>query len=232
MNAATVNHEINLALRTAAGHERAALQAEADGLKQYEMKMKSAGASAYAAFVLAAKAAPDLQGRKLDDKAIERLYTSPTRRPWWDEHLAKVKVDGRVAGREWAARTIQWHLDPEAAKARRAKHALANANARKALKKAAPASAHGSREPQAGRAAAAPTTHEMREIHRAAQTTALAGRELPPAASGVSASATREDCLGELNRIRSALGALREGAQFDEALDLLKAVARDLERLA
>lgn len=219
-------HEINLALRTAAGHERAAIEAETAGAKQFEMKMKSAGASVYAAFVLAAKAAPELQGRKLDDKAIARLYASTTRRPWWDEHLAKVKVaaTGKAADREWGKRLIQWHLDPAAAQARRAQHSLREATLRNRLKEQSTSASRGARAPQA------PSAKEAAAVREAARTTALAGRELPRDEKPV-AHATREDCLGELNRMRSALGALKEPAQFDEALELLKATARDLERL-
>jgi hypothetical protein len=142
------NHEINLALRTAAGHERAAREAEEQGAKTYEMKMISAGASAYAGFVLAIKAAPEYQGRKIDDAAIQRIYQSTKPRPWWDKHLAAVKVEGKPATREWGARVIQWHLDPDAAKARRAARMLEKANARKKLNEKQNSVGHGPRGPR------------------------------------------------------------------------------------
>src|SRR5438270_8768218 len=111
-----LNNQINLALRTAAGHERAALSAEAQGNKSYELKMKSAGASVYEAFALAPRA--ENPGRKIDDKRIAQIYQSNAPRPWWDKHLSTVKVEGKAATREWGKRLIQWHLDPATAQAR------------------------------------------------------------------------------------------------------------------
>lgn len=216
--------EISLALRTAAGHERAAHAAEAAGTKQYEMKMISAGASAYSAFVLAIKAAPEYQGRKIDDAAIRRIYSSTKARPWWDAHLKAVRVEGEPADREWGKRLIQWHIDPEAAKARRA-HSTARrlANHAKTQKKA---DTRGGRcPPQAG--ASAPSTAEMRTVARASQETALAGRELPPVLRD--ASPVLGDLLREVNRLSSAAHRV---APADRAavLDILIVTAREVER--
>ena len=213
-------HEISLALRTAAGHERAAHAAEAAGTKQYEMKMISAGASAYSAFVLAIKAAPEYQGRKIDDAAIRRIYSSTKARPWWDAHLKAVRVEGEPADREWGKRLIQWHLDPAAAKARRAQsnvRRLANL----AKSKAKPGSRGGSVPPQA----AAPSTAEMRTVARASQETALAGRELPQREF---AGPTLEDLLGEVNRISAAVRKAPE-MNRDAVLDILRTTAREVE---
>lgn len=221
------NQEINLALRTAAGHERAALDAEAAASKTYEMKMKSAGASAYSAFALAIRAAPEYQGRKIDDKAISRIYQSNKPRPWWDQHLAKVKVSGAPATREWAKRTILWHMDPEAALARRAHSIASKAAERNRLKEKQKSTGQGARAPQQ------PSTATMRKMHAAAQDAAHAGRELPslervePAAGH-----TLQDAQGEINRIKVAVGRLTTTAQFNDAVELLKATARDLEKLA
>jgi hypothetical protein len=216
------NHEINLALRTAAGHERAAREAEEQGAKTYEMKMISAGASAYAGFVLAIKAAPEYQGRKIDDAAIQRIYQSTKPRPWWDKHLAAVKVEGKPATREWGARVIQWHLDPDAAKARRAKAALRVASAHKALKEKANRATHGVRTPQAK----VPTTTEVL-AHAAAVTKALQpARELPRAAAE---AVTLEDLLGDVSRINSTVRKVK--AEDRAAVqDILRVTAREIER--
>jgi len=216
----TASHEINLALRTAAGHERAAHAAEAGGMKQYEMKMVSAGAAAYGAFVLAIKAAPEYQGRKIDDAAIRRIYSSTKARPWWDAHLKAVKVEGEPAEREWGKRLIQWHIDPEAAKARRAKLTLRLANYRKAQEKSP---TRGVRTPQA----AAPSTAEMRTVARASEETALAGRELPRITA--EAWPSLEDLLGEVNRISAAVRKAPE-TQREALLDILRTTAREVER--
>lgn len=217
------SHEINLALRTAAGHERAAHAAEAGGMKQYEMKMVSAGAAAYSAFVLAIKAAPEYQGRKIDDAAIRRIYTSTKARPWWDAHLKAVKVEGQAADREWGKRLIQWHIDPEAAKARRAHtNARRLANHVKTQKKAD--ARGGSPSP---REQAAPNTAEMRAVHVASQETALAGRELPRSTGAGGPSIA--DLQDEVTRI---FNAVRKVGEADRAavLEVLRVTAREVER--
>lgn len=228
---ADTHHEIQLALRTAAGHERAAREAEESAAKTYEMKMKSAGASAYAAFVLAAKAAPEYQGRKLDEKAIARIYQSTKARPWWDQHLAKVKVSGAPATREWSNRVIQWHVDPEAAVARRARRLADDTARRKSLKERKNSVAHGPRGPQAR---SAPSTATMRKMAEAGAAVAAPDpRTLPSLEKALaSVGATAQDCMGEINRIKVAVARLSEPAQFNEAVELLKAVARDVEKLA
>jgi len=216
-------HEINLALRTAAGHERAAHAADAAGTKTYEMKMASAGASAYGAFMLAIKAAPEYQGRKIDDAAIRRIYSSTKPRPWWDSHLKAVKVEGKPADREWGKRLIQWHIDPEAAKARRA-HSTARrlANHAKTQKKA---ETRGGRPPQVR--AAAPSTAEMRVVAQASQETALAGRELPQVEED--AGPRWQELLDELQRITLAARRITR-EHFGPVLDILRTTAAEVER--
>jgi hypothetical protein len=217
-------HEINLALRTAAGHERAAHAAEAGGMRQYEMKMVSAGASVYQAFVLAAKAAPEYQGRKIDDAAVRRLYQSTKARPWWDAHLKSVKIEGKPADREWGKRLIQWHLDPEAAAARHAQGRLQQAVAQKRLRTQRPVPARGmTSSPKY----TAPSTAEMREIHNAAQETAVALRELPRVE--VDAGPSPDALLAELLRIRYAVQKVQP-EDIEAVLDILRTTAREVER--
>jgi hypothetical protein len=224
------NHEINLALRTAAGHERAAKEAEAEGNKTYEMKMVSAGAAAYAAFKLAILAAPEYQGRKIDDDRIAKLYDSNKPRPWWDAHLAKVKVEGKPATRDWSNRTIQWHVNPAAAKARRAAAVLRSANHNKALKEKVNKAAYGVQTPQV-KTSDAKNAKLADAVTEANIKAALGGRELEQHTATPLFDVTLQDCYGEINRIKVALGRMKAPAQFNEAIELLKAVARDLEKL-
>ena len=217
-------HDINLALRTAAGHERAAHAAESGGMRAYEMKMASAGASAYGAFVLAIKAAPEYQGRRIDDAAIRRIYSSTKPRPWWDTHLKSVKVEGKPADREWGKRLIQWHIDPDAARARRA-HSTARrlANHVKTQKKT---DARGGQRPPQVRTAP-PSTAEMRVVANAAQSTALAGRELPQVEED--AGPKWQELLDELQRITLAARRITR-EHFGPVLDILRTTAREVER--
>ncbi len=159
------DHQINLALRTAAGHARAARDVEVQADKTYEMKMRSAGAAVYEAWGLAVRAQPEYHGRKIDDKALRRIYESTKARPWWDKYLSAVKVEGKPATRDWAKRTVQWHLDPDAARARRAQGLVRSAAHHKRVKAqaAAGAAAWGGRTPQAG-TGAGPTTAEMKKV--------------------------------------------------------------------
>jgi hypothetical protein len=157
-----LNHQIHLALRTAAGHARAARDVEVQADKQYEMKMKSAGAAVWEAWTLTVRALPENQGRKIDDKALVRIYESTKPRPWWDKQLATVKVDGKPADREWAKRTVQWHLDPDAARARRLQHAARLEGARRKVKESQ-ARPH---TPNSGRPSA-PSSGEVRKVAKA-----------------------------------------------------------------
>ena len=185
--------------------------------------MASAGASAYGAFMLAIKAAPEYQGRKIDDAAIRRIYSSTKPRPWWDSHLKAVKVEGKPADREWGKRLIQWHIDPEAARARRA-HSTARrlANHVKTQKKA---EARGGRPPQVR--AAAPSTAEMRVVAQASQETALAGRELPQVEED--AGPRWQELLDELQRITLAARRITR-EHFGPVLDILRTTAAEVER--
>lgn len=219
-------HEINLALRTAAGHERAAHAAEVSGAKQYEMKMKSAGASVYQAFVLAARAAPEHQGRKIDDAAIRRLYQSTKPRPWWDAHLKTVKVEGKTADREWGARLIQWHLDPAAAMARHAQRRLQQATAQRRLRAQRPAPTRGMTHPTRS-APVAPSTAQMRAVSNAATETAVAFRGLPLA--GVPPLSVTDDLLDVMLRIRRAIQKVKN-EDVEAVADILRTTAREVER--
>jgi hypothetical protein len=216
MTTAETSHQINLALRTAAGHARAAADVLSTADRTYEMKMKSAGASVWEAWALAVRSQPEFEGRKIDDKALVRIYESTKARPWWDRHLSTVKFEGKPATREWAKRTLQWHTDPDAARARRTKDvALSAANHKKRKEKV---EAQGRPRPQAQ-----PTTAAMREV-AAAVAKEKWGQELPG-----------EAALGEIDRllarIRRAINPLNTTEQLAEAEAMLRLVAEGLEAL-
>jgi len=223
----STSHEISQQLRAAAAFERTALKAEADGEKQYEMKMKSAGASAFAAFKLALADAPEYKGRRIDDAAVRRIYQSTKPRAWWDKHLQSAKQD-----REWGKRLIQWHLDPDGAKARHVGTRLRVANYRKLQGKPG---TQGVRTPQARAggsapvtAPATPRTSEMREIARAATTTALAHRELAEH-SGNEAGVTAIELSAQVSRIKRAVEHVKPEDRH-EVFDILRTTAGEVER--
>ena len=222
--------EINLALRQGCGFMRSAHEAEEAGNKAYEMKMRSAGASFYTAFSLALKAAPEYQGRKIDEKAIARLYESTKPRPWWDQHLAKVRFDGAAVTRETAKRAIQWHLDLDGARARRAAHALRNANQRKTLGKS---NSQGARAPRAGGdAGAGGDTRAAAHSARITETnvaTAAAGRAAAGADLEMPQAFTVEDLLARVNRISSAVRKVKD-AERAAVAETLDTTAREIER--
>lgn len=214
-------HQINLALRTAAGHARAASDALTAADRTYEMKMKSAGASVWEAWTLAVRAQPEYQGRKLDDRALERIYESTKPRPWWDKQLSAVKVEGKPANREWAKRTMQWHTDPDAARVRAAKNnALRAANHKKAKEKV---EAQGKRRPQAG----APTTAEMSEFARTVKAVIEREGSAPKTPTDYGWDAVNE----LLDRVRRALNRPLNEVQLAEADALLRITAEGLEAL-
>jgi hypothetical protein len=134
--------------------------------KTYEMKMKSAGAAVYEAWGLAVRSQPEYQGRKIDDKALVRIYESTKARPWWDKHLQVVKVEGKPADREWAKRTLQWHLDPDAARARRAQALVRSEAHHRRVKEAASAARPrpGSYSGSSNAPREHPTTAEIKKI--------------------------------------------------------------------
>lgn len=208
----SVGTEILSAIRAAAANERAAAGHE----DKYENQMKAAGANMFHAFTLAIRSAPVYKGRKLDDAAVLRIYKSTSPRQWWDEHLAAAKfVDGRgKADREHAARLIQWHVDLEGARARRAKHALSCVSTRKRVEKQRGVASYGSRENRKS----APSTEEMREL--------AAGQGEENAAETV---ISVEDLLGEVNRLSSAAKKV-EPAHRAEALEAVRQAARQIER--
>jgi hypothetical protein len=227
------NHQINLALRTAAGHARAAQDAEAAAVKTYEMKMKSAGAAAWEAWGLAVRAQPEFQGRKIDDKALVRLYESNRPRPWWDRYLSAVKVEGKPASRDWAKRTLQWHTDPDAARARHATGLLQQAVAQKKLREQRPSAKPGhdfTPRPHRPHENYGPTTAEMRKV-------AAAASAAPAAYGGAGAShpaaafTDKAAVLLLLERAVRAVRAMKGAEQIAEAEALASNLVESLEAL-
>lgn len=212
-------HQINLALRTAAGHARAAADVLASADKSYEMKMKSAGASVWEAWALAVRSQPEFEGRKIDDKALVRIYESTRPRPWWDKHLSTVKVEGKPANREWAKRTMQWHTDPDAARARRAKDAaLSAANYQKRKEKVEAQGRH-------SRPQAAPTTAEMREFME----TGIPREVVAAVADDTKKAGDEVERL--LERVRRAAHRLATAEQLAEGEAILRLTVEGLEAL-
>jgi hypothetical protein len=217
-------HQINLALRTAAGHARAANDVLANAEGAYEMKMKSAGASVWEAWALAVRAQPEFHGRKLDDKALVRIYESTKPRPWWDKHLSAVKFAGKPVNREWAKRTLQWHTDPNAARARRAKDAAVSAARYKRV-----TTAQGRQRPQAG----APTTAEMKEVAATAQPGwTFAGRTFDDRqTSPAHGNALRTEIDRLVIRIHQAAGRMEDPLQLTEAVEILRLATEGMEAI-
>jgi hypothetical protein len=210
-------------IRQAAAHEDAAGRHS----NKFEEQMKAAGAEMYAAFVLALKGAEEYRGRKLDDKAILRIYQSTKPRPWWDKELVQGKLRptlGESAARKAATYLIQWHVDPEGARARRAHGQLQQAAAQKKLRNQRTAAARS----MTSRSKSGPSDLDAAIVTRAATNTAHVGRELPPP-MGQGPSASVNDLLGETQRIQSAARKVPE-VNRDEALSILRAAARDIER--
>lgn len=208
-------------IRQASAHETAATRHE----DRYEQQMKAAGASMYQAFCVALRASEQYHGRKIDDKAVLRIYQSTAPRKWWDEHLAAAKYPGR----EEAKRLIQWHVDPAGAAARRAQHTIRTLAGKKRLAAQRTAATQG-----------APVRPKREEVHSAriteANTTAaLAGRELPRGAEAekehAAPAATMEDLLGELNRLSAAVRRVKAGER-DAVLEILRVTAREVEGMA
>ncbi|MBF6571701.1 MAG: hypothetical protein IVW54_22910 [Candidatus Binataceae bacterium] len=199
-------HDIVSHIRQAVAHERAAAGHE----DKYENQMKAAGASMYAAFVAAVRSSDEHKGRKIDDKAILRLYKSTAPRPWWDAALlaARVTTTAGKADREHSKRLIQWHVDLDGARQRRAQHALRVVSGRKSLSK------QGTTATQGARVRPEPTTAEVRTL----------------TATPDSAGEVRlEDLLGEVSRLQLAAKRV-EPAHRAEALEVLKVSARQIER--
>jgi hypothetical protein len=219
-------------IKQAAAHEDSAGR----HVEKYEQQMKAAGASMYAAFVLAAKAAPDYQGRKIDDKAIARIYQSKAPRPWWDAALIAAGVAaGKAADRDRAVRLIQWHTDPDAAQARHAQRQLQQAAAQRKLRAKRATEARGMTSSR--KAAAVPTTAQMRAVHDAGQTSLHAGRELRLVDSSrrgednAAKATTLEELLAEVNRIQSAVKKVK-AEDRTAVFEILRVTARELERHA
>lgn len=218
-------------IRAAVAHERAAAGHE----DKYENQMKAAGASMYAAFAAAAKAAPEHQGRKIDDKALLRLYKGTAPRPWWDAALAAAKLTtgSGKADRDHAKRLIQWHVDLDGARARRAQHAIACVSGRKKLSKERTSAARGSRETPK-QSPAAPSTAAMRAIAPSAGASAAGGFGAGPEEGDREWSyeydmVTLEDLLGEVARLQIAAKKVEAGHRAD-ALAAVRHAARQIER--
>lgn len=215
--------QIHQLIRAAAAHEDAAGRHE----DKYEQQMKSAGASMYEAFVLALRAAPEYQGRQIDDKAILRIYQSTKPRPWWDEHLKAVGLlaaPGR-ADRERATRMIQWHVDVNAAKGRRAEHALRLVAQRKKEARQGVGKTHGAREHH--------KPSQAREAVHAAKVTAAA-HDAAVGHRGLDADLKQmmdvplDDLMREASRISSGVKKVRVEYR-GTVRDILITAAREVE---
>lgn len=206
-------------IRQAAAHEDAAGRHEGKA----EEQLKAAGAEMYAAFTLAAKDAPELKGRKLDDKAIARLYQSTKPRPWWDDALAAGGYERGKATRQKAAYLMQWHLDIDAARARRASGRLQQAAAQKALRKQRATRARS----MTSRSELSVTSREASTITTAAANSAHQQREL--LSLETSTDVELGDLLGEVQRIQSSVRKVKP-VYRGEVLSILKAAANDIER--
>jgi hypothetical protein len=208
--------DLQQAIRAALAHERAAGSHE----DKYEQQMRSAGASMYAAFTAALRACEEYRGRQITERAILRIYQSPKPRPWWDQELAAagVKKDDGRADRERAARLIQWHVDPDGARARRAKHVLASASARKKLTDQRSAAARGSRAPREV------SRREADAVRGAARGVEV---EIDPGNAAVQ-EAGRKQVLALLGRLQSKAKRVDLSALAD-AVDVLEAVERDFD---
>lgn len=214
-------------IRQATAHEEAANKHE----DRYEMQMKSAGASMFAAFKLALAAAPEYQGRKIDDKAIERIYQSTKPRPWWDSALKAggVKETAGKPPRKRAAALIQWHLDPISAAGTYGAVKVMQAAAQKRLR----AQRAAQTRPVTSRAKAAPSTAAMRDLHVAGQVAAAGGRSLQVVAGGKkgegnAAASSLEELLAEVNRIQSAVRKVKPDDRA-AVFEILRVTAREIE---
>lgn len=228
-----LNHQINLALRTAAGHARAASEAEENATKVYEMKMKSAGASVYEAWGLAVRSQPEYQGRQLDDAALQRIFQSNKPRPWWDRHVQAVRINGKEGNREWAHRTMQWHTDPDAARARRAQD-----NARRIAnhaKRNGKIPRQGGRPPQHN--GKEPSTRDMRELSKAIRLGEgfdMGAKSFHEAVKplGMENQHARDSIKRRLERVNLLVSALSHPEQLAEADELVKGLVEAIEEIA
>ena len=221
----SASNDILQHIRQAQAHADAAVRHE----DRYGQQMRAAGSSMYQAFTLALKGADEYRGRKLDEKAILRLYKSTTPRPWWDAHLTTAKlVDASgKADRDRARRLIQWHVDPDGAQERRAQHTIRAL----AHKKQRSTQTRGVTTPEL-RPKSAPAreaVHSAR-ITQANTTAALGGRELEAGPVHAAPAVSMEDLLGELNRISAAVRRVKAGER-DAVLEILRVTAREVEGL-
>ena len=217
---------IHQLIRAAAAHEDAASRHE----DKYEQQMKSAGASMYQAFTLALAAAPEFQGRRLDEKAVLRIYQSTRPRQWWDAELVAARLlagpaGGQKADRERAKRLIQWHVDPAGAASRRAQHALKEAARRKSLNAKSNARAQGAR---------VPPKSEAREARHAAKVTAAA-QDAAVGHRGLDADLKQimdvplDDLMREVSRMGSAVKRV-PAEHRGTVREALVVTAREVER--
>jgi hypothetical protein len=219
----SASNDILQHIRQAQAHADAAIRHE----DRYGQQMRAAGASMYQAFTLALKGADEYRGRKLDEKAILRLYKSTTPRPWWDAHLCTAKLvdaSGR-ADRDKAKRLIQWHVDPDGAQERRAQAAMRALASKKRLSDQKVAQTQGAMRPKS--APAREAVHSAR-ITEANTTAALGGRELEAGPVHAASAVSMEDLLGELNRISAAVRRVKAGER-DAVLEILRVTAREVE---
>lgn len=217
---AEMQSPITAHIKQAVAHDRAAGGYE----DKYEQQMKAAGSEMYAAFCLAAKAAPERQGRQNTDKALLALYKSTTKRTWWDKELAKVESIKAKDKRNFALRLIQWHIDPEAAQANRGRAVarLAVHNGRVKKQKAAQ-----SRVVQTTRE---PSAREFAKVVEALSD-GLQPDKRPSTMPQTTASILRSDAIATAQTIWGGivkmLGAAPVGA-VNEAVDELKSIRNAL----
>jgi hypothetical protein len=224
-------HAIQLAIREAAAHERTASKAE----DTYAMKMKAAGASMFAAFKLACEAAPEFQGRRLDDKAMSRIYASTRPRPWWDTHLAAAGlVNAKGApDRDRAKRLIQWDSDPSAAQARYMTGKVQQLAAQKRLSQQRVSETRGmNSRPKPAQAREASIERHAERITQASLNAAVGGRELPSLETrGTVPAIDLQNLLGECSRIQSAVKKVPAASRGD-VFEILRVTAREIEGYA
>lgn len=209
-------------IQKAAAHEDAAGRAD----EKYQQQMKAAGAELFEAFKLvmadAGKPVPT------DPVAFDRFYAY-ARKADWDAALAARKKD-----REWGKRLMQWHIDPEAAQARKAAKLVIDAKARLAKARLAKTSRRtapnqGSRTtPDSGAVDRASSRISETHVPRTTRTDERRALEAPAARTPTGGAETRAAAKGLAKNVLERLGRAPDYA-VEEALGTLRAVLADLD---
>lgn len=206
-------------IQKAAAHEDAAGRAD----EKYLQQMKAAGAELFQAFKLvmsdAGKPVPT------DPGAFEKFYAY-ARKADWDQALAARKKD-----REWGKRLMQWHIDPEAAQARKAAKLVIDAKARlaNAARRTAKAKNQGSRTtPDSTTVDRASARISETHVPRTTRTDEQRALEAPAARTAAGGAETRAAAKGLAKNVLERLGRAPDYA-VEEALDTLRAVLADLD---